>query len=194
MGEAKFNINEALKQTFGIYGRTPIYIVSHKEENRPLPKFESASSLPAEIPFDSSRVAPMTGILIQDSFRFVNPTFALPIETVLEPSRAKNIVKTTQQGRDGTVKEYINMDDWVLNFKGFIINYDEDLYPEEKVESMVKWYELHQPMSIVSKWLSRWGIDKVVATNLKFPTFEGTQNVQPYELEVLSDYPIILEL
>lgn len=193
MGEAKFNINEALKQTFGLYGRTPIYVVTNKEDNRPLPQYE-ATPLQAEIPFDSSRVAPMTGILIQDSFRFVDPTFALPIETVLELSRAKNIVKTTQQGRDGTVKEYISMDDWVLNFKGFIINYDEDLYPEDKVESMVKWFNLNQPMSLVSKWLSRWGIDKVVATNLKLPTFEGVQNVQPYELEMLSDYPITLEL
>ncbi len=195
MGEAKFNINEALKQVFGVYGRTPIFIVPPKvEKNGQLPEYSGAQKLAGEIPFDGSRVAPMTGILVQDVFSFTNPTFLLPVETVLELSQAKVIVKTNLQGRDGTVKEYINLDDWVLNFKGFIINYDEDLYPEERVESMIKWYHLQQSLSVTSKWLSRWGIDKVVATDLKFPTFEGVQNVQPFELTMLSDFPITLEL
>lgn len=194
MGEAKFNINEALKQVFGVYGRTPIYVVGKEKDQPKVPDFSGAQSLPADIPFDQSRVAPMTGVLIQDVFSFINPTYVLPIETVLELSQAKTIVKTQMQGRDGSVKEYINLDDWVLNFKGFIINYDADLYPEERVETMVKFFQLNQVVASTSKWLSRWGIDKLVTTNLKFPTFEGVQNVQPFEIEMLSDYPITLEL
>ena len=195
MGEAKFNINSALKEVFGIYGRTPIYVVGKpQQQSGNLPEYSGAQSLQGEIPWDASRVAPMTGILVQDAFTFSNPTFLLPVETVLEMSQAKVIVKTQLQGRDGSVKEYINLDDWVLNFKGFIINYDEDLYPEDRVESMIKFFQLNQPVTTSSKWLSRWGIDRLVTTNIKFPTFEGVQNVQPFEIEMLSDYPITLEL
>lgn len=204
MAETRFNISNALKEVFGIYGRTPLFTLGSDQEPGALPKFQDSEPKTGEMNFAKNLVAPMTGVLLQDRFGFNFPLdrkdkvgvegYFLPVETVLELERAKIIVKTNMQGRDGSVKEYISMDDWSLNFKGFFINYENDLYPEEKVETLLRIYEKKIPLKITSKWLSRWGIERVVMENISFPTFEGFSNVQPFELRCLSDDPITLTI
>ena len=204
MAETRFNISNALKEVFGIYGRTPLFTLGSDQESGTLPKFQDSEPKIGEMNFAKNLVAPMTGVLLQDRFGFNFPLdrkdkvgvegYFLPVETVLELERAKIIVKTNMQGRDGSVKEYISMDDWSLNFKGFFINYENDLYPEEKVETLLRIFEKKIPLKMTSKWLSRWGIERVVMENISFPTFEGHANVQPFELRCLSDDPITLTI
>jgi hypothetical protein len=59
---------------------------------------------------------------------------------------------------------------------------------------MIKVFEKNVPIKMTSKWLSRWGIHNVVVENISFPSFEGASNVQPFELNLLSDEPIYLEI
>lgn len=204
MAESRFNINEAFKEVFGIYGRTPLFTPPKKESSTTLPKYSEIETKEADIEFSKNLVAPMTGVLLQDRFGVSFPSkkvgvygkvsYDLPVETVLDLDRAKIIVKTNMQGRDGSVKEYISMDDWNLTFKGFIINYENDLYPEKEVETLVKIFELNNALTMHSKWLSRWGIERIVVTDISLPTFEGVSNVQPYEITCLSDTLIVLEI
>lgn len=203
MATAKFNINDSFKEVFGVYARIPLYTVNEAGEGTELPDYPEAAAkfLQGEYQRGVNLVAP-SGVSMWDRFSVIMPSkdentvtsMYLPHATVAELSRAKNIVTTQLQGRNGTVKEYISMGDWQISLRGFIIDYENDLYPEEDVRRMNDIFEKDKALKINSKLLSLIGVTRIVVTDIKFPSMEGFQNVQPFELTLLSDEPIVLEV
>ncbi|MBI1228218.1 MAG: hypothetical protein GC192_23495 [Bacteroidetes bacterium] len=195
MAIAKFNLNDAYKEVFGF--QTPLFGVVTNKQSAQLPQYENVPTI-IEEDYQSSvdRISPGTGVLLADRLRFEDQgeIYALPHETVISYHQAKNIVKTAMSGKDGTVKEYISLDDWSITIQGFIIDYDSSNYPIDRVDELRKWFQKNKDLGVVSDWLTQLGIYRIVVTDLDLPALAGFSNVQPFEIRALSDEPVELEL
>ena len=121
----------------------------------------------------------------------------LPYPVISITSR-KTIIETPLTERRGTVKELINIRDYEIVVKGFIIS-NANEFPESDVITLRTIYEQNTALSIQCPLTDifllrpdRSGSDQVVITELKFPSAAGIKNVRPYEIHMLSDEPFNL--
>ncbi len=121
----------------------------------------------------------------------------LPYPVVSISSR-KTIIETPVTERRGTVKELINIQDYEIAIKGFIITKANE-FPENDVTTLRNIYEQNAALSIQCPLTDifllrpdRSGSDQVVIKELKFHEVSGIKNVRPYELQLLSDAPFNL--
>ncbi len=121
----------------------------------------------------------------------------LPYPIISVTSR-KTIVETPLTERRGTVKELINIQDYEITVRGFMIGSSEE-FPENDVTTIRTIYEQNAALSIQSPITDifllrpdRSGSDQVVIRELKFPALKGVKNVRPYELHMVSDEPFNL--
>ena len=124
-------------------------------------------------------------------------TWYLPYPVISITSR-KTIIETPLTERRGTVKELINIQDYEIVIKGFIINRSNE-FPEIDVTTLRSIYELNASLSIQCPLTDifllrpdRSGSDQVVIYDLKFPAISGVKNIRPYELRMISDEPFNL--
>lgn len=117
---------------------------------------------------------------------------------VISVSSSKTIVETPLTERRGTVKELINIRNYEITIKGFIIG-EGNNFPESEVTILRNIYEQNEPLAIQCPLTDifllrpdRSGSDQVVITELKFPAVTGVKNVAPYELHLVSDEPFNL--
>jgi len=104
-------------------------------------------------------------------------------------SQAKNIVTTSVNGKIGTVKEYISLNDYVINIRGAITSDAPEVYPTEEVDKLLKVLKAPASLDIVSGFLNRFDINKVVVTGFDTPEREGFRNWQGFTITLLSDEP-----
>lgn len=121
----------------------------------------------------------------------------LPYPVISIASR-KTIVETPLTERRGTVKELINIQDYEITIRGFIIAKANE-FPESEVATLRNIYEQNAALSIQCPLTDifllrpdRSGSDQVVIKQLKFPDVTGIKNVRPYELQLVSDEPFNL--
>jgi hypothetical protein len=112
---------------------------------------------------------------------------------VISVSSKKTIIETPLTERRGTVKELINIQDYEIIIKGFIVSASNE-FPEREVTMLRNVYEQNMPISIQCPLTDifllrpdRGGSDQVVVSELKFPVITGVKHVCPYELHMLSD-------
>lgn len=120
-----------------------------------------------------------------------NGEFGLYVSTVLfDVSMSKNIIKTSIPGRKGTIKEYISDGDYVINIKGAFVNENSKQYPIDEVTEFIRLVKLPTALEVTSKLLQLYEIYNVVVDSYTLPQKAGFQNVQLFELNVISDIPI----
>ena len=118
----------------------------------------------------------------------------LTIDTVLfSVQQSKNVVTTPVQGRDGTVKEYISAQDFVINIDGILVGDQANVYPEEAVNTLIEIMNVPESINIVSEFLDRFDISEVVITDYDLSQQKGSRNIQLFRLSLLSDTPIELQ-
>lgn len=117
---------------------------------------------------------------------------------VISISSKKTIIETALTERRGTVKELINVEDYEITVKGFIVGNTHEL-PEQDLAMLRTLYEQNAPVSLACPLTDifllrpgRGGSDQVVITELKLPVLTGIKNVRPYELKIVSDEPFNL--
>lgn len=111
---------------------------------------------------------------------------------VVNISRTKNIVQTVVQGRDTSVKEYINSGDWMITVDGIIFRMGWQ-YPLEEVVFFNEYMEKNLPLEVTHEILNALGINQVVVTDY---TLTKTRhiNCQAYSFNCVSDEPLPLML
>lgn len=118
------------------------------------------------------------------------------IDTVLiSVSQSKNIVTTPIQGLNGTVKEYVSDGDYQISIEGKIVSKTNN-YPESEVAELIQICKAPISIpsdSIVSEYLSWFGIHSFVIESFDFPQNEGVRNEQEFSISAISDNPIELE-
>lgn len=126
-----------------------------------------------------------------------NITYRTPdvtFETVLcTVSQAKKIIKTEIQGRDGTVKEYIGMDDYQVTINGIIVG-ENRVHPKNKVLQLKSVLDAPVSIPVVSEFLNNLGIFNIVINDYSLPQEAGGYSKQDFSINALSDTDIILQM
>lgn len=119
---------------------------------------------------------------------------AVVIDTVIfEVSKPRNIVKTSIQGRNGDVKEYISDGDYIITCRGIISNKD-NVIPESQIRAFVQVMEVPQQLPIVSLFLNDlFEIFNVVIENWNVMQADGKRNEVPFSFTASSDVDLGLE-
>jgi hypothetical protein len=119
-------------------------------------------------------------------------TYTFPDWPLFDITGAKTIEKTKMQNFDGSVKEYISDDDFQITIRGFLINYDSQAYPEDLFNAFAKLLKAKVTLGITSQVFNLLNIHNIVITDYRLPGVEGYPNIQPFELDCLSDAPVEL--
>jgi hypothetical protein len=118
------------------------------------------------------------------------------LETVLiEINQTKNIITTNIQGRDGSVKEYINDGDYDIVIRGIINSDAPYIYPNDEVQTLHKFLLVKSHIDVSgTNFLDFFGIERIVVTDYSFPQREGLYNSQAFEIRALSDIDYDLKI
>ena len=129
----------------------------------------------------------------------------IQIPTVLFTiNQKKNIISTSVQGRNGTVKEYISDGDFNINVKGVLVG-DNGKYPKlgfastsiggvSSVDYLISLFQINKSLEVQSWFLRQFNIYNIVITDYNFPQNEGEYSVQPFEFNAISDVPFELNI
>lgn len=114
-----------------------------------------------------------------------------PIDTALfSVNQTKNVVRTNINGRDGTIKEYIGLGDYVINIKGVICGAN-GVYPVDEVNSLTEFLRYDQSIPIKSKFLNEvFDIYEIVVLDYDVNQDEGGQSYQKFEINCVSEKPV----
>lgn len=113
-------------------------------------------------------------------------------EVLLTVTQNKNIVKTQVAGRSGTVKEYISSGDYGVQIQGFLIDPNPQKRPDFKIQQLLQICEASASIKVFSNFLNLFGISDLVIESYSLPQKAGFWNVQPFELNCVSDVPFEL--
>jgi|GEM_PF-2129992 len=129
------------------------------------------------------------GLVIADEVQYTFPYWPL-----FDITGQNIIVKTPGPGRKGQIKEYITEDDSAITIRGFCINEGSWEYPEKQVQDLKRVINTKKALGITSQVINLLDIHNIVIESWSFPSIEGVENVQPFELQCTSDYPVELEI
>jgi hypothetical protein len=124
--------------------------------------------------------------------------FVFPNEPLVSISLVKTIVETPTIGpyRKGTVKEFINTEDYNLTIRGVCINTEDDeAYPTDQVNELNKMFAINKALDVVSNpFLELFGIRKLVLKEKHFDEMMGQPNLQKYTITAVSDEDFYADL
>lgn len=201
-----FNINTLMRDVFGLTG----FNIYFPQTDVPQPANNDFGSIPViEVRtstatsalgtpvFDQIYVKPINySVLDNNNRKKIIPFkgYQLPDATIIEVNLPKIIVKTPVNGNEGTVKEYVGIDDYQITIRSIIVNPNSELYPEQEVSNIMQMFKVNTSLPVVSRYLNLLGIDEMVVESLQLLPAEGSSNIQPFVLTCISDRPYELKI
>lgn len=119
---------------------------------------------------------------------FSDVTLATVLVTLSQPKR---IIRTEIQGRDGSVKEYIGMDDYQVTVNG-IITGTNGSYPFQDVAALHSICKAPITIPVISAYLQLFDIFNLVIVDFAFDQEPGGYSKQNFTLNCISDKPVEL--
>lgn len=110
----------------------------------------------------------------------------------VEISRQKNIVITNVQGRDTSVKEFINNGDFTISVSGIIAQKTIG-YPKDLVSQFNEFMSFKGSIPVVHEVLNMLGVNEIVITDYSLPA-DNLANAQQYSFNAISEVPALLRL
>jgi hypothetical protein len=107
-------------------------------------------------------------------------------DVLLNVSQSKKIITTEIQGRDGTVKEYIGLDDFQIQITGRL-NGSYNVNPKELTRQLKIILSAGQPLEITSWYLQNLDITDIVVKDFNFGQAEGEYSTQYFTINAMSD-------
>ncbi len=149
--------------------------------------------LPGE-PMDTQIATSYLGTPIYSNLVFSGNGFfnsSLVFDTVLfDVNQEKNIVRTSVQGRKGTVKEYISLGDYMITINGLIVSPYANEAPKKEVNSLRELLELSESLEVSSDFLQLFSIHNIAVEGYTFSEVMGSRNQVAFTIRALSDDPI----
>lgn len=151
------------------------------------------SSILAENEMQDSRVFAATDIetsVVFDSVKYgdiTTPTLVLS-QILISVTFPRNIVKTTIQGRNGTVKEYIGEGDASISFRG-VLTAKNGGNPKDQIADLKKIISAPVAIPVGCAYLQNLGIYSVVFEDRTLEQEEGGFSYQAFTLNAVSDTP-----
>lgn len=122
-------------------------------------------------------------------------TTDLKLQTILlNVTQAKKIVMTEIQGRDGTVKEYIGLDDFEITING-IINGQAGHNPTDDIISLKNNVLIPRvSIPVVCTYLNNLGITTITVKDFTLDQEAGGYSKQNFTINCLSDAEVVLSI
>lgn len=202
---SEHDLLEVFKKAFGYTAPPFLFSLQNKAESA---LFKRESTIPGSFEFDQPVARREQGIKGSPFYALNsngNEVF-MPIwlirkdgtklllqNTVASLSNQVTIVETPLVNRQGTVKEEISVNDWIINVKGIMVSSDGS-YPDDQVAELNHLYNLREAVGIENARTSLVLSDteKVVIKSLRFPEIQGMVATQAFEMELVSDLPFDL--
>lgn len=134
--------------------------------------------------------------LVINDFRFEIP----PIITVV----GRKNIQTTATSGGFPVIEIISNESWQVSVKGYVKNmqteniggftFESVDFPEQALRDMRNLFLLNESVEVTCELFTFFGITQCVITDFKFAPLEGYANAFGYEISMISDVPVELEL
>jgi len=98
----------------------------------------------------------------------------------------KTIIKTPLVGLQGTVKEFIGINDYNINITGTAVDQD---WPESQIVGLHELFKENEPVTLKCALTDLFleDEDKIVITKMDFPDAASKENVQPFTIDCVSD-------
>jgi hypothetical protein len=113
------------------------------------------------------------------------------INFLLTVTQAKKIIKTEIQGRDGTVKEYIGLDDYSISINGTIIG-DNGNHPADQLIALKNTIKARVSIPVVNTYLNNLDINTITIEEVTFEQEAGGYSKIPFSITALSDADVTL--
>lgn len=110
-------------------------------------------------------------------------------QVLLEIHQPKNIVITVIQGRDKSVKEFINNGDYNVTINAKLVGKDANVPPIDQIKQLIKIKDAKVEIPVSSNILNYFGIYSLVIMESTFKQVEGTRNVMDVTLNCLDEVP-----
>lgn len=124
--------------------------------------------------------------------------YMLPNEPLISIGLTKTIVKTVTVGKykKGTVKEYINTDDYIISIKGVCVDkYDPEVYPSDQVRSLDELANISGALQVEENaFFELFGIRSIVIEDIQFDEMIGESGMQRYTIKAISDTDFFADL
>lgn len=159
------------------------YIINEGEaQDVPLQKFVSklGTVVYSNIIFNAGSILDANGV-VSDTWN----DFRID-DVLLVVSQSKKIITTEIQGRDGTVKEYIGMDDFQIQITGRL-NGSYNVNPKDLTRQLKIILSAGQPLEVTSWYLQNLDITDIVVKDFNFGQTEGEYSTQYFTINALSD-------
>lgn len=111
------------------------------------------------------------------------------LDSMMDVTQSFTIVETALTGRKGSVKEYIQAQDYVITLTGSLSVNAPLAFPITALRELNELFNAPQTYKVANVMLNEgYGIDKVVVTKAEFKQSENYKlNVLPYTIELKSD-------
>lgn len=105
---------------------------------------------------------------------------------IIKIENEKTIVETAMVGRQGKVKELININDYNITITGAASAED---FPEADIQALRKLYQINESIGLKSALTDLFmeEDDKVVIKSIEFKEMQFTENVQSYTIKLVTD-------
>jgi len=113
---------------------------------------------------------------------------------IITVSKKKNIVKTKVVNHDSSRKEYISSNDYDIKITGAFTTNEANIYPTSDVEALIRACEAPIPLDIISPYLFRFGITKMVIESFSFPQERGSYASQKFSISCVSHESAYVEI
>ena len=115
------------------------------------------------------------------------PKMQIPI-ALINVSKKNIIVKTKVAGRNGTVKQYISLDDYDISINGVFTTGIIDTFPKAAMKQLQAITSCTTEVKVYSNYLSIFGISYLVFETCEFPQNEDTgRDEQHFTLNCISE-------
>lgn len=117
--------------------------------------------------------------------------------SVVRISGKKTVPTTAMSERQGTVKEFYSIDDYQITIKGFLIDDENRVFPEEELRDFKKLFGINRAIrldnALTNIFLEE--SQRVVIMDFDIPEVEGgRRHVRPFSMRLESDTIFTLEL
>lgn len=174
-------------QESGLFDFSGVQVISEDEAENPI----SLLGTPIYMPF---KTLPGT-YKVKENGRVVERRFEgydFQPTTLLEITRSKEVVKTKINGRNGTVKEYITLNDYDISIKTLLIS--ETGSPLDELQKLKNLCDVPASIPVQGKLFEVLGIFEIVIERDSLAMVEGKRKMIPVSFSCVSDEPVQLKL
>lgn len=182
------------------------YNIAHLPSIKPTNKNDYEGKVPSYTPDKSKLPASPLGTPVMQDITFGSVTYrdfvtkqtittkALNlINILLTVTQAKKIITTEIQGRNGTVKEYIGMDDYEIQINGILTGTNGN-HPADQINSLMSMLTARVTTPVTCDYLQNLGIHNIVIKDFTLQQDAGGYSTQNFSITCLSDEPVILTI